>query len=237
LVKPLCVVLAATLALLFPQSLLAFDEQPHALVPMVDVGLDPGHSYSDVGAAGGGLREFEVTLPIAMRVKELLEESGLSVSLSRDDHCPLTDFSEPDPTDRVRVEQEARIAAVGNARVFVSIHLNGFGDHRVRGAETYYNRDNHGKESEELATSIHRHLLSGVREATGYWLPDRGVKDDLWAGKPYGHFFSLRGDMPSVLVEAMFLSNPQEAALMGLEETREAVARGIAEGIMEYFAQ
>ncbi|HEX2924576.1 MAG TPA: N-acetylmuramoyl-L-alanine amidase, partial [Chloroflexota bacterium] len=104
-------------------------------VGVVDVGLDPGHSDADVGASGGGLRECDLTLEVATRVKSLLEEEGLSVVLSRTDNRPLTDFSNPDPTEQIRLEQEARVAAVGRARVFVSIHFNGYGDPSVRGAE------------------------------------------------------------------------------------------------------
>src|SRR5690348_17756712 len=51
-----------------------------------------------------------------------------------------------------------------------------------------------------LADALQRHVLAELR-ATGYDALDRGVKEDLAAGKPYGHFFSLRGPMPSALVE------------------------------------
>ncbi len=199
---------------------------------IVDVGLDPGHSDADVGAAGGGLRECDVTLDLANRVRALLEQDGLRVAMSRTDNSPLTDFSDPNPTEQIRLEQEARIAAVGKARVFVSIHLNGFGIPSVRGAECYYNGDNQGEASRLLARSIQDRVLAEVA-AAGYDLPDRGVKEDLSAGKPYGHFFSLRGGMPSVLVESMFLTNPREASLLNDDSIREAVARGIAAGIAE----
>ncbi len=202
----------------------------------VDVGLDPGHSSADVGAVGGGLREDALTLDVATRVEELLREKGFTVALSRHDDSPLTDFSAPDPTDAVRIEQEARIAAVGNARLYVSIHFNGYGDPRVRGAETYYNGDNQGAESLALAEAIQGRVLAEVR-AAGYALADRGVKEDLAAGKPYGHFFSLRGGMPSALVESMFLTNPYEASQLSDESIREAVARGVADGISDYLAQ
>src|SRR5450759_4645476 len=99
----------------------------------------------------------------------------------------------------------------GNANFYVSIHFNGYGDPRVRGLEVYYNEENHGAESRALAKSIQGELLAQVREA-GYPLFDRGVKEDLAAGKPYRHFFSLRGGRPSVLVESMFLTNPYEAS-------------------------
>jgi N-acetylmuramoyl-L-alanine amidase len=62
------------------------------------------------------------------------------------------------------------------------------------------------------------------------------VKNDLAAGKPYGHFFSLRGPEPSALVEALFLSNPTEAALLRGDDVRDAIAAGVTQGILEYLA-
>src|SRR4051812_39351110 len=51
----------------------------------VDVALDPGHSTWDVGATGGGFREYELTLEVARRTRAVLEEQGLRVRLTRDD--------------------------------------------------------------------------------------------------------------------------------------------------------
>jgi N-acetylmuramoyl-L-alanine amidase len=209
--------------------------EPEASQRPVDVGLDPGHSDREPGALGGGMRESDLTLPLARRVKALLEEEGLTVALTRSDGRPLSSLSARDPVDRVREEQEARIAAAGDVRVYVSLHFNGHPDRSMRGIETYFNPSNRGEESRRLADSIQRHLVASVR-ATGYAVPDRGVKPDLWAGKPYGHFFSLRGGSPSVLVESMFLTNPWEASLLAQPETLEAVARGIAAGIAEYLS-
>ena len=226
--------LVLALLWLMPATAMAKGEtEDGACAAPVDVGLDPGHSSFDVGAVGGGLSEYEVTFAIALRVRDLLEAEGLTVAMSREDDLPLTDFSAEAYTDAVRQEQERRIAAVGNARLYISIHLNGYSDPRVRGLEVYFNGDNHGEESSALAASIHRRLLETLSDA-GYEVPDRGVKEDLAAGKPYGHFFSLRGPMPSVLVESMFLTNPTEAALLAEESTQEAIALGIAEGIVEY---
>ena len=76
----------------------------------VDVALDPGHSWADVGATGGGLREYQVTLDIAFRTRAYLEAAGLTVRMTRDDNEPLTTMRHPDPTTMIRLEQEARIA-------------------------------------------------------------------------------------------------------------------------------
>src|SRR5262249_55694260 len=198
-------------------------------------GVDGGDSDADVGAAGGGLREVDLTLALAQRIRPLLEAQGLRVALSRQDNRPLTAMSNPDFTTQTRLEQEARIAAVTPARIYVSVHFNGHPNAAIRGTETYYNGDNFGPQSRRLADALQRNVVGAIR-ATGYDVLDRGVKEDLAAGKPYGHFFSLRGPMPSALVEGLFLSNPREVALLAQDATLDALASGYAEAIREYFA-
>lgn len=179
--------------------------------------------------------EYEHTLDVAFRIKPLLEAAGVSVNLSRTEHAPVSAMSHRDSTERTRIEQAARIEAVGNVRIYVSIHFNALGDTRVGGTETYYNGDNFGSESWSLADALHRNVVGALRQY-GYATPDRGVKEDLWAGKPYGHFFSLRGGMPSALVEGLFMSNPTEARLLLREDARQAIADGYVGGILEYLA-
>ncbi len=199
-----------------------------------DIGLDPGHSRADVGASGGGVGEFEHTLEVALRIVPVLEAAGLRVALTRTGHEPLTTMAHPNVTERTRIEQRARIEAVGNARIYVSVHFNG-GPAALRGTETYYNRENAGGEGRRLAEALQRHIVAALA-SVGHPVIDRGARDDLTIGKPYGHLFSLRGSMPSALGEALFLSNPTEAALLLREDARDALARGYAGGILEYFA-
>ena len=199
-----------------------------------EVGLDPGHSRADVGASGSGVGEYEHTLDLAFRIKPLLEAAGLRVALSRTDHQPLTAMSHRNADERTRLEQAARIEAVGRVRIYVSIHFNG-GPPSLRGTETYYNRENAGVESVKLAEALQRNVVAALR-GLGHTVADRGAKEDLLAGKPYGHFFSLRGGMPSALVEGLFLSNPVEAKLVLRDEARDALAQGYTGGILEYFA-
>jgi N-acetylmuramoyl-L-alanine amidase len=194
----------------------------------VDVALDPGHSRADIGAAGGGLREHVLTLDLAQRVRDRLEAAGVSVRLTREDHEPLTPLLHAGATDDIRMEQEARIEAGMPARIYVSLHFNG-GPTFLHGTETYYNPDR-GEDDWLLADALQRNVVA----ATGSF--DRGVRSDLLAGKPYGHFFSLRGPAPSALVENLFLSNPSDAALLGEDSTLDALADGVAQGILEYLA-
>jgi N-acetylmuramoyl-L-alanine amidase len=200
-----------------------------------DVGIDPGHSPLDVGTSGHGVGEYQHTLDVALRLKPLLEAAGLRVVLTRTEHVALTPMNHPNYTERTRIEQTARIAAVGNARIYVSLHFDGIDNPLVRGTETFYNAEAHGDEGRRLAEAIQRHMVAEIREF-GHPTLDRGANEDLRVGKPYGHFFMLRGPMPSVCGEPLFLTNPTEGALMLQEDTRQAVARGYAGGIVAYFA-
>jgi N-acetylmuramoyl-L-alanine amidase len=203
----------------------------------IDVALDPGHSRADPGASGGGLVEHQLTLALAWKVRARLEAQGFAVVMTRTDDQPLTAYKNPDETTRIRLEQEARIAAGAGARIYVSLHFNGNNDPRVGGSSVYYNPANHGQPSQRLAALLQQEIVARVREATGYPLRDIGVLSDLTAGKPYGHFFSLRGPFPSALVEAMFLSNPREAAMLADEATLDALADAYAAGIQRYLRE
>jgi N-acetylmuramoyl-L-alanine amidase len=222
-------VLAAVLAALV---LLSQPLQP------VDVALDPGHSRADVGAVGSGLREYQITLDLARRVRSRLEAARVRVRLTREDDLPLTAYTNPNATDQIQAEQEARIAAGGPSRIYVSLHFNG-GPTSLRGTETYFNPDrapDAGSADRALAELLQQHVLSALADTVGYASLDRGVKSDLAAGKSYGHFFGLRGPVPSALVESLFLSNANEAALLRDDATLDALADGCAQGIFEYLA-
>ena len=204
----------------------------------VDVALDPGHSRADVGAVGSGLREYQLTLDLARRVRARLEDAHLHVRLTRDDDLPLTAYTNPNATDQIQAEQEARIAAGGPARIYVSLHFNG-GPTTLRGTETYFNPErtpDAASSDRTLAALLQQHVVAALAEEVGYDSLDRGVKSDLAAGKSYGHFFGLRGPVPSALVENLFLSNANEAALLRDDATLDALADGCAQGIFEYFA-
>jgi len=224
------VLVASLLALFFLVS------SPWAEAEPVDVALDPGHSYADVGASSGTLREYVLTLELAQRVRRRLEDKGLTVRLTREDHAPLTAMF-GDLTERTRIEQTARIEAANPARIYVSLHFNG-GPPGLRGTETYYNPDR-AEDSHldyTLAEAIQRNVIAALNAELGYPSLDRGVRNDLLAGKPYGHFFSLRGPAPSALLEALFLSNATESALLRDTATLDAIANGCAQGILEYLA-
>ncbi|MDD4548902.1 MAG: N-acetylmuramoyl-L-alanine amidase [Syntrophomonadaceae bacterium] len=181
--------------------------------------IDPGHGGTESGARGNGLLEKDVNLDIALRVGKILEKKGIEVEYTR-----TTDAT-------VGLEERSKIANRLNAALFVSIHNNANGSNDKQGTETHYYApvDNpelflQKAERERLATVIQKHMMSNLKRI------NRGVKQS--------NFSVLRNtQMPSVLAEVVFISNPEEAELLTRTEFKNLAAEGIAEGIAEYMGK
>lgn len=212
--------------------------------------VDPGHGGHDPGAIGpGGLREKDLVLSIAHRLKPLLEERlGTQVIMTRDD-------------DRfIPLEERTAIANQHQADLFISIHGNSSRGRRATGAETFYlnfarsasaqevaTRENaasqrtvgeledlvrqitkgtHNAESRKLAGVVQAKLFSGIKKHRRPFL-NRGVKT--------APFIVLMGaSMPSILTEVGFLSNPDEERFLNTAENHQRVAEALFEGVKQY---
>lgn len=206
--------------------------------------LDPGHGGRDPGAIGlWGIKEKDVVLDICKRARSILLRRGYEVYLTR--------------TRDVFVPLEARTAFANqkHADLFVSVHLNFSRNRMVSGTETYYLSFASDREAKELAafenatasnrigdiekvlkrilknTKIKesRALASVVQEslASRCRRKDRGVRS--------APFVVLIGaNMPAVLVEICFISNPKEARLIKEGWFRQRVAEALADGVERY---
>lgn len=170
--------------------------------------LDPGHGGSDPGASYFGEYEKNITLPIAKRVKALLEEEGLQVRMTRstDTYVGLYDRSD--------------YANDLNATVFVSIHANAAPlNPTASGIETYYYSENEA--GGKLAAKIHTAIL----DSTG--AVDRKVRT--------ARFVVIKEtEMPSVLIETGFMTNEEEFDNLTDAKYQEKLAQGICNGILDY---
>ena len=218
------------------------------LRPVRRVVIDPGHGGKDPGALGRGrLREKDVVLRIAKRVRERLRGQGLEVFLTRERDQYLT------------LEERTRRANQLDADLFVSIHANASRRRKTHGIETYlldtrYDRQTARVAAREngttvdqlndlqmilaslrlgyneryaarLADQVHSGLFKRVRRS--YRTRDLGVKR--------GPFLVLfQADMPAILVEVGFVSNPTEAKRLRTDAFARAAAEGIARGIQAY---
>jgi N-acetylmuramoyl-L-alanine amidase len=172
------------------------------------VAIDPGHGGRDPGAIGpGGLRESDIVLDIALRVRDLLRQDGIRVMMIRE-----TDVT-------VELLDRPGLAREAGATIYVSIHANANGRATVNGSETYYLTP----QSLALAQMIQDEL--GV--VLG--LPSRGIKT--------ASFLVLRDSgIPSVLVETAFISNADEEARLSDMGFRQRLSRAIHRGITRFLA-
>ena len=215
--------------------------------------VDPGHGGHDTGAIGpGGLREKDLVLSIANRLKPLLEDRlGTEVIMTRDD-------------DRfIPLEERTAIANQHQADLFISIHGNSSRGRRATGAETFYlnfaksdsaqevaTRENaasqrtvgeledlvrqitkgsHNAESRKLAGVVQTSLFSGIKKHRRPFL-NRGVKT--------APFIVLMGaSMPSILTEVGFISNPAEEKFLTTSENHQRVAEALFEGVKQYLQE
>ena len=210
--------------------------------------IDPGHGGHDPGSIGrGGLQEKDLVLDVALRLEKLVRaELGADVLMTRS-----TDVFIP-------LEERTAIANSREADLFLSIHANSSRNPKARGIETYFLNfavDPHAEEvaarenaisaatlkdlqglvkaialnskideSRDFAASIHEAMLGGPARAGG---PNRGVRT--------APFYVLIGaNMPSVLAEIAFVSNPDDEKLLKMPEQRERIARGLLEGVRAY---
>jgi N-acetylmuramoyl-L-alanine amidase len=176
--------------------------------------VDPGHGGADAGVvSASGLAEKEFTLALALRFAELLRAEGCRVWLTRerDESVPL--YARPD------------MANAAAADCFISLHANADSSSAARGAACYYFQRSHyySEHGRRLAQYLCAHL-----EAAG--CPSLGG-----FGRNYGLLRETRAI--AVLVEPLFLSNPDEERLAASPAHREAVARALAAGLGGYLAR
>lgn len=214
--------------------------------------IDAGHGGHDTGAIGkGGTREKDVVLSIALKLQARLAEAGYDALLTREDDT------------FVPLEERARFANRNKGDLFVSIHCNASPNRKLRGVETYTlniasdryamrlaafenqaseravsdlqlvladlaKKANTG-ESTQLARAVHPTVVAALRDGKKP-ARDLGLKQAL--------FYVLLGvQMPSVLVEAGFLSNPQEERLLAKASTQQSLANSMAKGIIRFITE
>lgn len=192
-----------------------------ALLAGITIVIDPGHGaykdngYFDVGATSpSGLYEYIVNNEIGMDVANRLMAHGATVILTHDDGKLIN----MDLDDRVDLANDE------DADIFVSIHSDSYPNNTSAcGMATYYYHGNGNIEEKiDLATEVQKNLAL----YTGR--PDNGIK--------LKNFFVIKNtDMPSILVEVGFLSNPVEEKLLQTSSFRSLAAEGIVNGILTYF--
>ncbi|WP_242613014.1 N-acetylmuramoyl-L-alanine amidase, partial [Achromobacter xylosoxidans] len=222
---------------------------------MLTIALDPGHGGEDPGAIGGsGLREKDVVLRIARRLKALIDaQPYMRAYLTRDD-----DFFVP---LHVRVQKARRV----HADLFVSIHADAWIKPSANGSSVFA-LSQRGASSAQARWMADKENAADLIGGVNLGSHDRQVakvlldlsttaqiNDSLKVGNAFldeikkinrlhknsveqAGFAVLKApDIPSVLVETAFISNPQEEALLKTSAHQEKLAQAMLTGIQRYF--
>jgi len=179
---------------------------------LIKIFIDPGHGGKDPGAVGNGLLEKDLTLKIAKRVKELLAAyENVEVKMSR--------TGDTYPT----LSERARVANAWGADFFLSIHINS-ASKTSTGYEDYIYTKASAK-SKEYQKIIHAEIMKGIK---AYGVRDRGLQQK--------NLQVLRTtNMPALLTESLYISNPDEAAILKKAAFIEDVAQGHVNGLVRAF--
>lgn len=200
---------------------------PGRPVPGAHVVLDPGHGGREPGAVGpSGLREADVNLDVARRVRDLLRAEGATVVLTRNRDM------------RITLATRAAIARALEPVAFVSIHHNAapLGKGSAPGSELYHQLDAPG--SQRLAGLLWEELQARLSPFGTDWAvgdqPGARARRSARTGDDYYGVLRQAEHVTAVLTEAAFLTNPAEDALLRTEEFRQAEAQAIATAILRY---
>lgn len=193
---------------------------PPYLLAGVTVVLDPGHGGKDSGAIGAtGSYEKNNTLPTALYVADLLRQAGAKVVLTRSsDSAP----SGTAYTELKDLQTRVEIANQNKADIYVSIHNDSFSNPEAGGVSTYISADNPETEkAKALATAVQKEVIKQVG------LQDRKVKS--------ANFYVIKNtNMPAILIELGFMSNPTEEKLVATIDFQKKAAMGIYRGILTH---
>lgn len=186
--------------------------------------IDAGHGGVDGGVVSrSGVKESDINLKVALKLRSLLEQAGAIVILTRDEDRGL--YSESG-TIRDKKNEDLRnrreLVDSSEADLFISIHQNSFPQSQYYGAQTFYPPNS--QESKAAAELIQEQLIKVI---------DNG---NTRAAKTKNDVYLLKySSIPTVLVECGFLSNPTEEIALQENKYQEKIAWSVYIGILRYF--
>jgi len=167
--------------------------------------IDPGHGGYDPGAEKNGIYEKDIVLDVSKRIKKYLDQQGVYVIMTRETDKTLS------------LKERVEITNKENPDLFLSVHANASKDPGIKGIETHW----YTLESRPLAMHIQNQMVDMLVT------PDRGLKNS--------RFYVIRNTKtPAVLAEIGYMTNSIELYQLMTDERREATAKSIAEGIINY---
>ena len=176
--------------------------------------LDPGHGGTDPGAVYKDIYEKDITLSICKKLKEILEMDGAIVYMTRYDDYDLSDST--NNRKKRDLNNRAKVINDSMADLYISIHLNSINSSVWSGIQVFY--DDINKNNIQLAHILQKNLNKSreIQEISDM-LMNRKIK------------------IPGVLIEAGFLSNPNDRYLLKSSDYQYKISNKIKDSIIEYF--
>ncbi len=195
------------------------------MIGSVDVVIDPGHGGEEAGAAAFGVREADLNLEVARVVQADLSSQHITAALTR-----TGDY-------RLPIATRAKIVNIDGPKLFVSIHHNAgiAAPHNGPGTEVYYQHSS--ADAKRLAGNIWQSLYASIDKFSAHWVGAADAGAIYRLDQHHADYYGVLRRVPStpaVLVEASYLDEPTEAALLRTRAFIDAEASGIASGIREY---
>jgi len=199
---------------------LLLHRKPEKSGPLIRaVAVDPGHGGLDTGVLGGaGVKEKQLTLDIAQKIaKQIKMKLGTPVYLSRDGDYDVT------------MEQRLQVASRDDVDVWVLVHAEGAFSPSVSGANLFVRPELHPDSEGTQAQRSHSMILADEIASS---LRQRGVKV---SGVYQSSRLSLgQGELPTVLLEVGYLSNPEEIQKLQNSEYQNQISEAVYDGIRQY---
>ena len=186
--------------------------------------IDPGHGGYDPGKLGdSGKDEKDINLAISLYLREYLEQSGSIVIMTREKDSDLyVDDGSGRRRKTIDLTNRKKIVKKNKPHALISIHVNSFPQPRYYGAQTFYSKDN--EKSKQLALIIQEELARVLD------------KDNKRQVQENDDVYMIKGlDIPAVLVECGFISNPQEEQKLNDPQYQQKIAWSIYVGLQRYF--
>lgn len=180
------------------------------------IAVDAGHGGTDPGAVGySGVLEKDVNLQLSEKLQAKLAEAGATVIMTREDDSRYSEVKREDLDARAKIVNDAK------AEIFLTVQCNALKEPKWHGAQVFYYPGS--VLGEQLASSVQQGLIDELRNSDRKAIPHENV-------------YILRAlSIPAIVVEAGFLSNPEEEKLLADDTYQDRVVYGIYRGIVEYY--
>lgn len=187
--------------------------------------IDPGHGGIDGGAVSkNGTIEKYINLSISIKLKNELTKLGYKVIMTREDDNGL--YSDKGSVREKKIEdlnKRCDMRKSSNCDIFISIHLNTFPESKYYGAQIWYSNS---EKSQRFASITQANIRKHI---------DKENKRQEKPAKEQYKILRNDNDVPSVIVECGFISNPKEEERLKSEKYQKKIAEVISKSVEDYF--